>query len=116
MRYLSIYRSEASVEGGDPSPEHMQAMMALIEEWSAKGHLLSTEPLTPRDRCARVSLDENGAYTVSPETERASGFAMMQFDNLEAAIEGCKAFLKVAGPGTCELRQILEFAPQPAMA
>ncbi|MBS0334802.1 MAG: hypothetical protein JSS35_18685 [Proteobacteria bacterium] len=116
MRYLSIYRSETSVEGGDPSPEHMQAMMALIEEWTAKGHLLSTEPLTPRDRCARVTMDEAGAFSVSPEAERASGFAMMQFDSLEAAVEGCKAFLKVAGPGTCELRQILEFAPQPQMA
>lgn len=116
MRFLSIYRSEASVEGGDPSPEHMAAMMQLIEDWSARGHLISTEPLTPRDRCARVTLDESGGFSVSPETQRASGFAMMQFDSLEAAIEGCKAFLKVAGPGTCELRQILEFAPQPAMA
>ena len=33
---------------------------------------------------------------------------------LEAAIEGVKDFLKVAGDGTVELRQILEFAPQPA--
>lgn len=113
MRYLSIYRSEASEEGGAPSPEHMAAMMRLIEDWTAKGHLISTEPLTPRDRCARVRLDETGAITVSEETQRASGFALMAFDSLEAAIEGCKAFLKVAGPGTCELRQILEFAPQP---
>jgi hypothetical protein len=114
MRYLSIYRPEGGVEGGDPQPEHMAAMMRLIEEWTAKGALISTEPLTPRDRGARVRLDGQGQFTVSEETVRAGGFALMSFPSREAAIEGCKEFLKVAGPGTCELRQILEFAPQPA--
>ncbi len=55
MRYLSIYRPEGGVEGGDPQPEHMAAMMRLIEDWTAKGALISTEPLTPRDRGARAS-------------------------------------------------------------
>ena len=113
MRYLSIYRPESGEEGGMPAPEHMAAMGRLIEEWTAKGALISTEPLTPRDRCARVRLSD-GAFTVSEETVRAGGFALMSFASLEAAIEGCKEFLKVAGPGTCELRQILEFTPPPA--
>ena len=56
MRYLSIYRPESGQEGGMPSPEHMAAMGRLIEEWTAKGKLISTEPLTPRDQCARVLL------------------------------------------------------------
>jgi hypothetical protein len=45
---------------------------------------------------------------------RAGGFAFLNAESKDEAIELCKAFLKVAGPGTCELRQILEFAPQPA--
>jgi hypothetical protein len=45
---------------------------------------------------------------------RAGGFAFLDADSKEEAIELCKAFLKVAGEGTCELRQVLEFAPQPA--
>ena len=114
MRYLSIYRPEAGVEGGDPSPEHMAAMMRLIEDWTAKGALISTEPLTPRDRCARVRLDGNGQFSVAEETVRAGGFAFLNADSKEEAVELCKTFLKVAGPGTCELRQILEFAPHPA--
>jgi hypothetical protein len=111
MRYLSIYRPESGVEGGTPSQEHMAAMGRLVEEWTAKGKLISTEPLTPRDRCARVRLAD-GQFTVSDETVRAGGFAFLNAESRDEAVELCKAFLKVAGPGSCEIRQILEFAPQ----
>ena len=113
MRYLTIYRPEAGEEGGTPTPEHMAAMGRLIEEWTAKGALIDTQPLTPRDRCARLRLS-NGQFTVSEETVRAGGFALLEFGSKAEAIEGCKEFLKVAGDGTVEIRQILEFAPQPA--
>ena len=116
MRYLSIYHPEAGQEGGDPTPEMMAAMGALIEEWTAKGKLISTEPLTPREHCARVRLDETGGFSVAAETVRAGGFAFLNADSKDEAIELCKSFLKVAGPGTCEIRQILEFAPQPVPA
>ena len=116
MRYLSIYHPEASEEGGTPSPDHLAAMGRLIEEWTAKGKLISTEPLTPREHCARVRLDEAGQFAVSAETVRAGGFAFLNANSKEEAVELCKAFLTVAGPGTCEIRQILEFAPQPVAA
>lgn len=113
MRYLTIYRPTAGEEGGAPTADHMAAMGKLIEEWTAKGKLISTEPLTPRDHGARVTLAD-GAFTVSDETVRAGGFAFLNADSREEAIELCKFFLKVAGDGTCEIRQILDFAPQPA--
>jgi hypothetical protein len=115
MRYLTIYRSTASAEGGTPTPEHMAAMGRLIEEMTARGALISTEPLTPRDACARITL-QDGVFTVSDEPERASGFALLSFPTKAAAIEGCKEFLMVAGDGVVEMRQILEFAPQPQPA
>jgi hypothetical protein len=115
MRYLTIYRPTASEEGGTPTPEHMAAMGRLIEEWTAKGALISTEPLTPREACARITL-KDGAFTVAAEPDRAGGFALLTFPSKEAAIEGVKDFLRVAGDGTVELRQILEFAPQPQPA
>lgn len=114
MRYLTIYHPEAGEEGGAPSSEHMAAMGRLIEEWTAKGKLISTEPLTPRERCARVRLDQDGRFGVAEETVRAGGFAFLEAASKDEAIELCKSFLKVAGPGTCEIRQILEMAPQPA--
>jgi len=113
MRYLTIYHPETGEEGGAPSPDHMAAMGRLIEEWTAKGVLLSTEPLTPRSEGARLRLSK-GAFTVSDEQVRAGGFAFIEAGSRQEAIEHCKAFLKVAGDGECEIRQILEFAPQPA--
>jgi hypothetical protein len=116
MRYLSIYHPDASEEGGTPAPEHMAAMGRLVEEWTAKGKLIATEPLTPREHCARVRLTDGGTFEVSAETVRAGGFAFLNAHSKEEAVELCKSFLKVAGPGTCEIRQILEFAPQPVAA
>ena len=113
MRFLTIYRPESGVEGGMPTPEHMAEMGRMIEDWTARGVLISTEPLTPRDQCARLRL-ANGAFTVSEETVRAGGFAFLNAASKDEAIEHCKEFLKVAGDGTCEIRQILEFEPQPA--
>ena len=116
MRYLSIYHPEAHEEGATPTPEHMAAMGRLIEEWTAKGKLISTEPLTPRAQCARVRLGPDGQFTVADETVRAGGFAFLNAASKEEAVELCKRFLEVAGAGTCEIRQILEFAPQPVPA
>ncbi|MFC3071053.1 YciI family protein [Phenylobacterium soli] len=115
MRFLTIYHPTSSEEGGSPTPEHMAAMGALIEEWTAKGILISTEPLTPREACARLTL-VGGEFTVEPEIVRAGGFAFLEAPSKAAVVEACKAFLKVAGDGTVEIRQILEFAPEPQPA
>jgi hypothetical protein len=110
MRYLTIFRPTGGVEGGMPSPEHMAAMGRLIEQMMTAGALVSTEPLTTRDKGARVTL-KDGVYSIADESERAGGFAILNFASRAAAIEGCKQFLQVAGDGTVEMRQILEFTP-----
>ncbi|HEY5412145.1 MAG TPA: YciI family protein [Caulobacteraceae bacterium] len=109
MRYLAIYRP-AATNSGPPTQEHMQAMGALVEEMMAAGALIGTEPLAPMAAGARVSR-EGEAYSVADETERVGGFALMQADSREAAIELAKRFLSVAGEGVCELRQIIDMGP-----
>ena len=116
MRFLTLYHPTASEEGGAPSPEHMAEMGQLIEKMMASGYLVSTEPLTPREQCARLTLGDDGEFTLAPETVRAGGFAFINAASKEACIEACKDFLKTAGPGTVEIRQILEFAPVPQPA
>src|SRR5438270_13459982 len=105
MRFLSIYRPTASEEGGMPTPEHMAEMGALIQRMTAAGHLISTEPLTPREHCARLTL-KDGQFTLEAETLRAGGFAFLQGSSKEEVIEACKEFLEVAVDGMVELRQI----------
>ena len=110
MKYLVIYRSSAHEEGAAPDPAHMAQMGAYADESMKAGILLGTEPLAARDACARVSLS-NGAYTVSDEPDRASGYAFLNADSKAQVIEYCKEFLGVAGDGVTEIRQVLAFGP-----
>lgn len=115
MRYLSIYK--AVERNTPPSQEEMTRMGKLIEEGFKAGWLVATEGCLPTALGARVRSD-NGkvAVTDGPFTESkevVGGFAILRANSKEEAIQLAKDFLKVAGNGECELRQIYEAAEQP---
>jgi hypothetical protein len=110
MRFLSIYKTTET--GRPPTPEGMAAMGKLVEEGFKSGELLATEGCLPSVTGARVRIT-NGklAVTDGPFTESkelVAGFAILQANSKEEAIEITKKFLKVAGAGECELRQVFE--------
>src|SRR5262245_7496268 len=114
MRFLSIYKSRET--NTPPSAENMAEMGKLIEEGFRKGWLLSTEGCLPSAKGARVRLSD-GKITVTdgPFTETkelVGGFAILQADSKEGAIELARIFLPVAGDGECEIRQLYEAPPQ----
>jgi hypothetical protein len=112
MRFLTLYRPLGEGEvTGPPDPEHMAAMGRLIEEATAAGSLIATEPLAARAHCASVTRTDAGAVTVDPVSDRMAGYAFLNASSLEEAIAFTQGFLDVMGGGTCELRQILEFGP-----
>ena len=87
-------------------------MGKLIEEAMKAGWLLSTEGCLPSAKGARVRLSD-GKYTVTdgPFTEAKEligGFAIIQANSKEEAIEHTKYFLQVAGGGETEIRQLYE--------
>jgi hypothetical protein len=108
MRFLSIWK--AAETNLPPSPELEQNMGALIEEMSRTGELIATEGCLPSALGARVRRDRNrvtvtdGPFTESKEL--IAGFALLEAESKEAAVELCKRFMDVAGDGECELRQI----------
>jgi hypothetical protein len=110
MRFLSIYRHPET--GLPPTMEEMTRMGKLIEEWTEAGALLGAEGCLPSAKGARVRRNgENLIVTDGPFTETkevVGGFALLQANSKEAAIELLKTFLKVAGDGECELRQLYE--------
>lgn len=108
MKYLSIYCPATGEEGGMPSPEHMAAMGKLVEEFTRKGALIGTEPLAAREAGATVTLS-GGEFSVNGLAERAGGYAILSAGSREEVIQMSKDFLAVAGEGTCEVRQIIEF-------
>ena len=110
MRFLSIYKT---VETGVlPTEEEMTKMGKLIEEGMKAGFLLGVEGCMPSATGARVRLS-NGKVTVTdgPFTESkevVGGFALLQANSKEEAIEMARQFLHVGGDGECELRQLFE--------
>jgi hypothetical protein len=108
VRFLSIYKTVET--NTPPSLEHMEKMGKLIEESMKDGTLLATEGCLPSALGARVRLS-GGKVTVTdgPFTETKEvigGFAILEANSKEEAIELARKFLDVAGDGECEIRQI----------
>lgn len=107
MRYLCLYKS---VEGGPPTQAEMESMGALIQEMTSAGTLLAAEGCLPSARGVRVR-QSNGQVTVTdgPFTESKEvigGFAIIEATSKEHAVELTKRFLKVAGDGESEVREL----------
>ena len=99
MRFLSIFKTVE--RNTPPSAEHVAEMGKLIEETMKSGALISTEGCLPSALGARVRLSEgkltvtDGPFTESKEL--IGGFAMLQADSKEEAIELTKKFLSRGG-------------------
>ena len=110
MRFLSIYK--AAETNVPPTPEHLTQMEKLIEESMRTGELLATEGCLPTAFGARVRIaDGNVTVTDGPFVETKEvigGFAILQADSKEQAIEQARKFLGVMGSGECEVRQLFE--------
>lgn len=110
MKFLSIYKTVE--RNAPPSQEEMARMGKLVEEGFKAGWLLATEGCLPTALGARVR-NSTGKVTVTdgPFTESkevVAGFAILQANSKQEAIQLAKDFLQVAGDGECELRQIYE--------
>jgi len=111
MRYLCLYKP-SKAEGTPPTPQEMAEMGKLVDEMKREGVLLATEGCLPSATGARVRLS-NGKLTVTdgPFTESkelVAGFALIQAKSKAEAIELTKRFLKIAGDGESEIRQVFE--------
>jgi hypothetical protein len=111
MRFLCIYRPSKK-EGTPPTEREMAEMGQLITEMSQAGVLLASEGCLPSAFGFRAR-QANGQVTVTdgPFTEAKEiigGFALIQAGSKAEAIELTKRFLKVAGDGESEVRQVFE--------
>jgi len=110
MKFLSIYKTHE--RSTPPSPEEMASMGKLIEEGFQKGWLLGTEGCLPSALGARVRRSgadisvTDGPFTESKEL--VGGFALLKANSKEEVIELARTFLRVAGDGECEIRQLYD--------
>jgi hypothetical protein len=115
MRFMTIYKpGEESTS--PPTQEHMEAMGKFIQELAASGTLIQTDGLIHSSKGARVRLNADGSFKVvdGPFTEAKEiigGYAIINVKSKAEAIDLTKRFLKVAGGGESEVREMHE---QPA--
>ena len=114
MKFLSIYKSKET--GSFPTNDEMAEMGKLVEDGMKAGFLLAVEGCMPSASGARIRLaGGNVTVTDGPFTESkeiVGGLAIIQANSKEEAIAHVKDFLKVAGDGECELRQLYEGPPK----
>jgi hypothetical protein len=110
MKFLSIYKTVERNTG--PTQAEMERMGKLIEEGFKSGKLLATEGCLPSTLGARIRQTNGQAAVVdgpfSEAKEIVGGFAILQLNSKEEAIEYVKEFMRIAGDGECELRQLYE--------
>jgi hypothetical protein len=120
MRFLSFIRVNENT-GMQPSEQLMADMGKLIDEMTKSGVLLETAGLRPTAEGVRVRISggklkmTDGPFTEAKEV--IGGYAMLQADSMEEALECTRRFLEVHGDEwdvECEVRQIDEdCAPKP---
>lgn len=100
-----------------PKQEEMEAMGKFIEASFKSGELISTGGLLPPSVCSgRVDsvggemFVKDGPFSESKEV--IGGFAIIRVASKEAVVELTKRFLKVAGDGRCDYRQIDDESPE----
>jgi len=116
MRFLCIYKP-AKAEGAPPTEGEIATMGKFIQESFQSGKLLATEGCLPSTLGARIRKS-NGAFKVTDgpfaeAKELVGGFALIQTQSREEAIEFTKTFMNIAGDGETEIRQLYDASPMP---
>ena len=112
MRYLSMIRIDERA-ATPPTETLMEDMGKLIEEMTKEGKLVRTAGLRPTAEGFRVRLRggklsrTDGPFTEAKEV--IGGYAVLEADSKEEAIELTERFLRVHGDGwelECEVRPL----------
>ena len=113
MRYMLIFKAD---KDGVPACKDLAEMGTLMDELKQSGVLLGTEGLQPTSSGARVRL-AGGKFTTTDgpfaeAKELIAGFALVRVNSKDEAVELSKRFLRVAGEGASEIREVIE-SPAP---
>jgi len=114
MKYFSIYIPNPQTNPArKPTGEQKERMDKFVGEAIARGELLSGGGFLPLKTHGAVVRRTNGKHNVidgpyAEAKEMVGGFAMLQYPTREAAIEGAKRFMDVAGDGECITYALME--------
>jgi hypothetical protein len=117
MRFMMLYRPAdvKSMEAGTPPTEkHLAEMGKFTAEMAKSGALRTTDGLLPTAKGARVRQIAGKVTVVDgpfPDgSDFIGGFAIVEVKSIAEAVEIAKRFLKVAGDGESEIREMFPTA------
>jgi hypothetical protein len=119
MRFLMMHRLDERVpEAWNPSPEFVEKIGAMIQDWTAKGVLITAEGVHPSERGALVRKPRGGAATATdgPFTEAKEvigGFALINARDRAEAVDYARRYADLFDEVEVEVRQIVEFDELP---
>jgi hypothetical protein len=115
MRYMVMhYETEATEAGELPTPEKQQEIGAFMQEVASSGVLLAGEGVFPSSQGARVEFSGADVRVIdgpfAEARELIAGFAILDVDTLEQAVEIARKFGQIVGTGRVDIRRVVEFA------
>ena len=119
MRYLLIHKlDESRPDAWSPTPDFVDAMGAFMTECAESGVLLAAEGVHDSSEGAVIRKSATGlAVTDGPFTEAREvigGFAVLQVDSREQAIELGRRFASLFDEVSVEVRRVMEFEDLPS--
>lgn len=114
MRFMIMFRNDGDSEVDVPPCLDLAEMGRFIEHLAGTGVLLGYEGLKPSEKGARVRMTGgrravlDGPFTEAKEL--VAGFALVQVESKEAAVDLAERFLRIAGQGSAEVREAFDRA------
>jgi hypothetical protein len=114
MRYMLMhYQTQEMEDGVPPSAETQAAIGEYMQEAAMSGVLLTGEGVHGSAQGARVEVDAGAVRVVdgpfAEAKELIGGFAILEVDSLEEAVEHARRWAAVIGTHRVDVRKVVEF-------
>jgi len=115
MRFLMVHRvSESDPAAWNPSPEFIEKMGAIIQDWTERGILITAEGVHPSEKGAKVRKPRGKASTAvdGPFTEAKEvigGFGLINAKDKAEAVRLAQQYAELFDEVEVEVRQVVEF-------
>jgi hypothetical protein len=113
MRYMVMhYQTQAMEDGEVPSAEQQAAIGEYMREAAMSGVLLTGEGVASSSKGARVEVHDGVTRVIdgpfAEAKELIAGFAILDVDSLDEAVEHARRFALLVGSERVDVRKVIE--------
>ena len=114
MRFMVMhYQTQEMEDGVPPAPETQAAIGEYMREAAMAGVLLAGEGVHGSSSGARVEVDGGAVRVIdgpfAEAKELIAGFAILEVDSLEEAVEHARRWAAIIGTHRVDVRRVVEF-------